>query len=187
MYDKIKKALSRYTPENEQEENDRKIMLDLMQKEDDLLTRDNKTAHFTASAWIVNRERTKVLMAYHNIYQAWAWTGGHADGEEDLLLLALREANEETGIHAHPVTEEIYSLEILTVDGHEKRGAYVSSHLHLNVTYLLEADEAEMVRVRIGENTAVRWFTLSDALTNCSEKWMVERVYRKLNEKLERF
>ena len=74
-------------------------------------------------------------MAYHNIYHSWAWTGGHADGEKDLLSVAIREAKEETGIKTvKPVMEGIFSLEVLTVDGHEKNGSYVPSHLHLNVT-----------------------------------------------------
>ena len=85
------------------------------------------------------------------------------------------------------MTESIFSLETLTVDGHEKRGRYVPSHLHLNVTYLLEADENESIRAKADENAAVRWFTLADALTNCSEPWMVKRVYGKLNQKLRAF
>ena len=123
-------------------------------------------------------------MAYHRIYNAWAWTGGHADGEADLLAVALREAAEETGVHARAVSPEIFSLEILTVDGHEKHGRYVPSHLHLNVTYLLEADPTEPIRAKADENAAVRWFSLEDALENCAEKWMVRRVYSKLNAKL---
>ena len=180
-------ALTAYRPWNEQEERDRSIMLSALSATPDPFTRDNEVMHFTASSWIVNREGTKVLMAYHNLYNAWAWTGGHADGDRDLLAVALREAMEETGIHARPVTESIFSLETLTVDGHEKRGRYVASHLHLNVTYLLMADESEAIRAKTDENAAVRWFTLADALTNCSEPWMVKRVYGKLNQKLRAF
>ena len=55
-------------------------------------------AHMTASSWIVNEDYTKVLMIYHNIYNSWAWTGGHADGDEDLLHVAVKEAREETGL-----------------------------------------------------------------------------------------
>ncbi len=70
----------------------------------------------------------RVLMAYHNIYHSWAWTGGHADGEKDLLSVAMREAREETGIKTvTPVMDQIFSLEVLTVDGHEKKGLYVPS------------------------------------------------------------
>ena len=83
-----------------------------------------------------------------------------------------------------PVKEDIYSLEILTVDGHEKRGVYVPSHLHLNVTYLLEADEQAVLRVKPDENSGVKWFSLEKALEACSEPWMIERVYKKLNQKL---
>jgi len=180
-------ALTDYTPWNEQEERDRRVMLSALSARPDPFTRDNEIMHFTASSWIVNRDCTKVLMAYHNLYNAWAWTGGHADGDRDLLAVALREAMEETGVHAEPVTDSVFSLETLTVDGHEKRGRYVPSHLHLNVTYLLRADENESIRAKADENAAVRWFTLSDALTNCSEPWMVRRVYSKLNQKLEAF
>ncbi len=180
----LAKALKEFRPWNEQESRDRDIMLSALSASPDPFTRENEIMHFTASSWIVNRERTKVLMAYHNIYHAWAWTGGHADGDRDLLAVALREAREETGIHAAPVTEGIFSVETLTVDGHEKRGRYIPSHLHLNVTYLLAADEHEAIRAKADENAAVRWFTLEDALKNCSEPWMVARVYAKLNQKL---
>ena len=86
------------------------------------------------------------------------------------------------------ISEDIFSLEILTVDGHEKRGVYVPSHLHLNVSYLLEADEEEVLRIKPDENSGVRWFSLQEALAACSEPWMIERVYKKLNAKVrERF
>ncbi len=183
----LEEALRAYQPWNEQEERDKAVMLRALSAMPDCFDRANEITHFSASAWIVNRTGDKVLMAYHNLYNAWAWTGGHADGDRDLLSVALREAREETGVHAEPVTEDIFSLEILTVDGHEKRGRYVPSHLHMNVTYLLRADENESIRPKMDENAAVQWFTLEDALKNCAEPWMVRRVYSKLNEKLRAF
>ena len=181
----IRGDIERYQPYNEQEALDQDVMLTFLAENDDAFLRENRIAHMTASAWVVNRERTKVLMVYHRIYDSWSWTGGHADGEEDLLAVALREVREETGVrHVRPVSEEIYSLEILTVDGHEKRGEYVPSHLHMNVTYLLEADEEDALRVCEAENSGVRWFTLDDALKASTEPWFVERIYKKLNEKL---
>ncbi len=182
----IREEIEKYRPFNEQERRDREVILRFIDKNDDAFQRTNLTAHMTASAWVVNRARTKTLMVYHKIYDSWSWTGGHADGEKDLLAVALREVREETGVSARPVTRDIYSLEVLTVDGHEKRGAYVPSHLHMNVTYLLEADEREAVAVCEEENSGVRWFTLEDALAASTEPWFVERIYRKLNEKLRR-
>lgn len=70
----LKKKIEDYIPYNEQEEKDRKLMLNYINTFDNILVRENEFAHFTASIWAVNQEKTKVLMAYHNIYQAWAWT-----------------------------------------------------------------------------------------------------------------
>ena len=179
------KQLTAFVPFNEQEARDRELLLGCLRREPEVLTRENPLAHFTASAWVVNPARTRVLMAYHNIYRSWSWLGGHADGESDLLAVALREVREESGIRsARPVSRDIFSVEALTVDGHEKRGAYVSSHLHLNVTYLLEADEEEALSIKPDENSGVRWFTLEESETVPSEPWFCARVYRKLNEKL---
>ena len=108
-----------------------------------------------------------------------------AESLSDLLAVALREVREETGVQRlRPVTEDIYSLEVLTVDGHEKHGKYVPSHLHLNLTYLLEAEEDQPLRVCEAENSGVAWFSLADALSASTEPWFVERIYKKLNEKL---
>lgn len=179
-------SIQKYTSWNEQEEHDKSVMLHLLETQENIFVRDNQTAHFTASSWLINKEHTKVLMIYHNIYHSWSWTGGHADGETDLLEVAKREAMEETGVTSiQTVTEDIFSIEILTVDGHIKRGSYVPSHLHLNVTYLLEADEEEVLRIKPDENSGVKWFTFEEALKACSEAWMVEWIYKKLNDKLE--
>ena len=177
--------LQSYQSFNEQEEADRQVMLELLQTSDNIFYRTNLLAHFTASAWVVNKSHTHVLMAFHNIYQTYAWLGGHADGEEDLLSVALREVKEESGIHTvKPITEGIYSLETIEVNGHEKKGKYVPSHLHLNVTYLLEADDTESLHIKQDENSAVNWFPIDQVLDVVDEPWMVERIYKKLNQKL---
>lgn len=182
---RLRAQIEAFCPYNEQETADRQQMLQDIDTFPVLLTRDNATAHFTASCWIVNPDRTKVLMAYHNLYQSWAWLGGHADGMEDLLAVALKEANEESGVQAAPVLDDIFSVEILGVAGHVKRGKYVSSHLHLNVTYLLQADEAQTLREKPDENSAVRWFALPDVLPNTRESEM-RVVYQKLMDKCAR-
>lgn len=181
----IQYQLEQYQPYNEQEQRDKAVILHLFATQPDIFNRENQMAHMTASSWLVNRTHDKVLMIYHNIYHSWSWTGGHADGEKDLLAVAKREAMEETGLtDIRAVTEDIFSIEILTVDGHEKKGSYVPSHLHLNVTYLLEADEEALLRIKPDENSGVKWFSLEEALRACTEPWMVERIYRKLNAKL---
>lgn len=70
---------------------DRELILNWIRSCPDAYQRSNTAAHITASAWVVNPDRTRVLMAYHHIYDSWAWLGGHADGDEDLPSVALRE------------------------------------------------------------------------------------------------
>lgn len=182
---KLKQELLEYRPWNEQEEKDREVLLRLLSSGEELYTRENTGRHLTASCWIVNQKHDKVLMAYHNIYRSWSWLGGHADGEEDLLKVALKEAEEESGVKgARPLSDRIFSIEVLTVDGHEKRGKYVSSHLHLNVTYLLEADEEAALSPKEDENSGVAWFTPEGAVEASTEPWFRERIYKKLNEKM---
>ena len=182
---KLIDQIEKYKPYNEQEEKDKILILDWIRKNENAFSRENAVAHMTASAWVVNRERTKVLMVYHNIYNSWSWLGGHADGETDLLAVALREVKEEAGIaNVRPVSPDIYSLESLTVDGHVKKGQYVSSHLHLNVTYLLEADSDEAVSIKEDENSGVAWFTPEEALAKSTEPWFVTHIYAKLIDKL---
>ena len=177
--------LAAYQPVNEQEAADLPLILELLRTNKDIFYRSSRTYHMTASAWVTDASRTQILMAYHNLYDSWAWLGGHADGEEDLLKVAVREVREESGIRTvRPIREDIFSVEILTVDGHWKKGQYVSSHLHLNVTYLLEADSSETLTVKPDENKAVAWFPLEAAVEKSSEPWFQEHIYKKLNEKL---
>ena len=181
---KLFEQIKNYTPANEQEQRDKEQMLMFMKANENCLSRENTVAHFTTSIWTVNKEHTKTLMVYHNIYDSWSWIGGHADDNENLAEVALRELQEETGVkNARLVSDEIFSIETLTVDGHIKKGKYVSCHLHFNVTYLAEADEAENLIVNEDENQAVKWFAFADALEASTEPWMVEHVYIKLIEK----
>lgn len=173
-----------YVPQSEQEEADQRLILyHIARDPETVLTRDNQIAHLTSSGFIVNSDASKVLFAFHNLYRAWAWTGGHADGDGDLLAVALREAREETGVvHIRPLSHQIASLDILPVWGHRKRGAYVPAHQHLNVSYLLTADESDPLTVREGENTAVGWLPV-DGLLERTNEWQMDGIYTKLLER----
>lgn len=173
--------LENYKPENQQEERDKAQMLEFIKNNDDFLLRENIMGHFTASMWAVNKERTKALMVYHKLYDSWSWTGGHADGEENLCKVALKELMEETGVKsAKLISEDIFSIETLAVNGHMKKGQWIESHLHFNLTFLAEVDEGEKLSVKEDENSGVKWWSFEDVLKVSSEPWMVENVYKKL-------
>lgn len=176
LYDQI----SAFTPGCAQEEADQRLILRCIDQYDDLFTRENPLVHFTASSWLVTPERDLALLAYHRLYDSWAWLGGHADGETDLLQTALREAREESGISlVRAVSSDLFSLEVLPVTQHFKRGAFVSAHLHLNVTYLLEADRDAPLHCKPDENSGVQWFRPEDVCAAVSEAPM-RVIYQKL-------
>ena len=102
----IRSEIELFTPGCEQEQRDKAQMLSWLDSTPDPFTRANTVGHFSASSWIVSPDRQQVLLIYHNIYRSWAWTGGHADGERDLLAVALREAREESGLETLRVLKD---------------------------------------------------------------------------------
>lgn len=174
-------VIEAYLPQCAQEAADRALMLSLIdQYGDALLSRDCLVAHFTASSMILSPDGERVLMAYHNLYDSWAWTGGHADGEDDPLSTAVREAREETGVQAlRLLLPTPVSLEILPVWSHIKRGTPVPTHLHLNVTYALGADDSDFLRIKADENSGVQWLEIAKLNDFVSEPPM-RPVYHKI-------
>lgn len=169
-----------YNPYNEQEKKDKEIILYCSDIFDDILSRNNEAIHITSSAFVVNKTKDKVLVVHHNIYNSWSWTGGHADGEEDLLAVAIKELTEETGVkNIRPLTSDIFSLDILPVLGHIKKEKYVSAHLHLSVAFLVEVDENELLIVKKDENSGIKWIPI-DEMAACTNEPHMQKVYKKI-------
>ncbi|MBQ3587567.1 MAG: NUDIX hydrolase [Oscillospiraceae bacterium] len=185
--EKLYRRLERYIPCNRQEAADRASMLAFMERNPDCLLRSNTAAHFAATAWVVNRQRTKVLMVYHNIYNSWAWSGGHADGESDLMAVARKEIAEETGLQEiTPLLDGIFAINVLTVERHIKKGQHISSHLHMDVEYLFEADDSLPLKIKEDENSAVGWIEISRINEFVTEEKM-KPVYALLCEKMKNY
>ena len=180
LYEKLKK----YQPMDEEEAQNVKSFLQFLDAfGDNVWTRDNMIGHITSSAWVVNPEKTKVLMAYHNIYGSFSWLGGHADGDKDLLYVALKETREESGIEdVKPVVNDFVDVDVMFVKPHIKRGVHIPSHIHCNVTYLLEAPENQDLHIAEAENSAVKWIAFDDVMNVVNEEHM-KPIYRRLIEK----
>ena len=179
----LKQKIENYVPFNEQEEKDKEQFLKFIDAFDDVLTRDNIFGHFSASAFVVNKERNKMLVVYHIINDGWIYPGGHADGEDNLLSVAVREVEEETGLKVKVLDKNIYSIQSAPVKGHIKRGKYVSAHLHLDVVYIMEADDKTPLIYREDESKGVKWipFEEADNETMCD---FIRPIHKKLIEKL---
>lgn len=179
--------LQNYQAFNEEEEAERQSFIQFLEAfGDKAYDRENLVGHFSSSCWIVNNERSKVLMIYHNMYKTWAWVGGHADGDKGLLNVALKETREETGLaNIKPVFETPIDLNVMVVHNHYKRGKFVPRHLHHNPVFLLEADEKEPIRIKEDENSDIAWIPfdkVKDYVTNEYTNVYYERIMDKIKK-----
>ncbi|MBO5102810.1 MAG: NUDIX hydrolase [Clostridia bacterium] len=178
------KLIENYIPYNEQETRDKEVFLNTCKIFPNLLTRENDLIHVCSNAFILNKQHTKVLCAHHNIYNSWGWVGGHADGLDDLMQVAEIEAHEETSIHSIiPLSNSPISIDILTTEGHIKKGKYVSGHLHFVTAFLFEADENQPIQKKEDENSAVAWIKLEE-LPNIAREPQMKVVYKKIIERI---
>ena len=175
------KSIREFTTDNIQEMVDKEAMLELLKTDGQkAFSRNNTAVHMTASAIVINKYQTKVLFAFHLLYQSYAWLGGHADGEVDLYLVALKEAMEESGLkNLTPYSKNIVSLEMLPVDAHFKHGVYCQSHLHANLTYVFIGDESEKLTIKRDENSSLKWLPFDKIDEFVSEKRMLP-IYKKI-------
>lgn len=176
---KLKDQLREYVPYNEQEERDKEQMLSFIDKYDDYLTRNNTIGHFSASAFVVNKDRNKMVVVYHIINNAWMYPGGHADGEEDLLSVAVREVAEETGLEVKVLDNNIFAIQSAPVTGHIKHGKYVSAHLHFDALYIMEADDTIPLVFREDESKGIKWISFEEA-----DKEAMSDFYRAIHGKV---
>lgn len=182
----LKEQIKDYKPFNEQEEVDKEYFLKFINKFDDILTRDNLFGHFSASAFVVNKNMDKMVVVYHIINDGWIYPGGHADGSGDLLNVAIREVEEETGLKTKVLDDKIYAIQANSVQSHMKNQRFVPAHIHFDVIYILQADDTVPLIYREDESKGVKWISFSDA-TDDSIVPFIRPVHKKLIKKLDSF
>jgi|LSQX01.3.fsa_nt_gb 8-oxo-dGTP pyrophosphatase MutT (NUDIX family) len=181
---KLKDQLEQYIPFDEQEAKDKEYFLEWLNTFQDVLTRENVFGHFSSSAFVINKERSKALMVYHNIFDSWIYPGGHADGEENLIEVAIKEVEEETGVKViRPIIDGIYAIQSSPIKGHFKRGTYIPSHIHLDVTFLFEADDNIPLIIKEDENRDVVWMAVEECIKNSNIDFM-KPVYDKIVKRM---
>ncbi len=177
--------IKEYIPYGNQEIRDKKTILEFIETFENNLSRENCFGHLTASTWVLNEDLSKILFLYHNDFKGYIYPCGHADEEENLLTVALKELEEETGLDDVFVYNEIFSLECGPVYNHIKKGKNVSAHIHHNISYLVIVKNADMGKIKIleTENSSVEWFDISLVDTNTLVKWF-RPVFINVREKI---
>ena len=177
---KFKDIINSYIPRDEKEEKDLELMKQFLNTHNDIYSRKNLIGHVTSSVIILDEEKKHILLGYHNIYKSWGWFGGHNDGEQDCLNVALKEAKEETGLNEFKLFDEApLGIDVVYVQNHMKNGYYVPDHLHLNVTYGLIADKKNKIFFNEKEHSGIKWFKLSEYINSINENRMIP-IYKKL-------
>lgn len=181
----IIESIIKFKPSCEQEFKDKEIILNLInEKEDKILYRSCEQYHITSSGFVINKNRDKYLLVHHNIYNSWAWIGGHADGVSDLISVAQREVKEESGIvHIKPNSNDIVSIDILTTSSHHRNNKYIPAHLHLNISYLFIVDETDPLTIKPDENSAVTWVNAKEIEIYITNPEM-SKVFQKIKQYL---
>ena len=168
--------LETYHPTPEEQEF-KEQMLRFIRENDDCFYRTNLAGHITGSAWVLSPDGTEVLMNHHAFLNMWMQFGGHADGESNIKLAALREAQEESGIEEIEfVSEDIFDIDIHEIPFNEKKGE--PAHLHYDIRFLLKAKHKNFVISN--ESKQLKWMTPEEIKVlnlNRSIMRMVEKVF----------
>ncbi len=141
----------------------------------DCLLRTQLSGHLTGSAWVVDVSRTRTLLTHHRKLDKWLQLGGHADGDPDLLAVALREASEESGLtRLRAVTPEIFDLDRHWIPERKTEPA----HWHYDLRFMIEADPNEPLTVT-HESKDLAWVEVARVTTLNPEESMA-RMVRKM-------
>jgi len=170
LHSKLNDYLKRYPNEKEKVTK----TLHLLVNDPDCFKRTNWDGHFTASAWVVDKSRKWILMTHHKQLNIWLQLGGHAEDNNNLLEVALKEAKEESGINNfNIISEEIFDLDVHIIP---KYGSN-PEHLHYDVRFILEADKLERLSIS-NESNDLAWIKIEDVL-NLNPKKSIERMMHK--------
>jgi 8-oxo-dGTP pyrophosphatase MutT (NUDIX family) len=166
------RSLASYRPFDEHESRMLEILRRFVVEHADCFERSLSLGHITGSAWIVDLQREQVLLTHHHRLDKWLQLGGHADGDPDILRVALREAREESGVEAlRSVSKAIFDVDVHEIPA---RGAE-PAHYHYDVRFLLEADRNLPLCIT-SESKALAWVRLSEVDRLTKERSVLRMV-----------
>jgi 8-oxo-dGTP pyrophosphatase MutT (NUDIX family) len=141
----------------------------------DVFERRHEHAHFTGSAWVVSADGRRVLLTHHRKLNLWLQPGGHADGDEDLAGVALREAEEETGVPGLYLEDGV----VFDLDRHRIPARKADpEHWHYDARYVVRCGVDEDFVVS-EESHALAWRDIEAVANDADADPSVRRMARK--------
>jgi len=166
--------LARYRASDPREAAAHTKMIDFVRANETCFSRSLRAGHITGSAWLLDPTGRRALLTFHRKLGQWLQLGGHADGESNVLDVALRECREESGLDdIEPVDGEVFDLDVHPIPA---RGD-VREHLHYDVRFLVRATGSTAVRVS-RESIDLKWVS-PDELSTMDVDESVRRMGRK--------
>ncbi len=164
--------LSQYRPADVLEKQMLEHIQNFVRTEIRCFERSLPAGHITGSAWILDRGRTHVLLTHHRKLDRWLQLGGHADGDPDVLKVALREGREESGLeNMVPVSDAIFDLDVHEIPPHKNE----PKHLHYDIRFLFEADKDAPLKIS-GESKNLEWIALEKVSEYTTDESMMRMV-----------
>lgn len=169
---KILRLLEQYAPLDDEEQQMRRQIVDFVTHYPDCFERSQQLGHITGSAWVISQDFQQALLLHHRKLDRWLQPGGHSDGDPDTLAVALREAQEETGLASiTPANGKIFDVDIHTIPANKKEPA----HKHYDVRFLLYANAAEPLLIS-EESNELAWIALDKIADYTSERSVMRMV-----------
>lgn len=168
------KKLSVYCTFNEEERHSLEVIRQFVTSHKDCFERSLQAGHITGAGWVVNPERTHALLTHHRKLNKWLQIGGHADGDHDILRVAIREVQEESGIaDVISVTEDIFDVDVHEIPRHKE----VPPHWHYDIRFLFEADRGAELKIT-DESHDLRWIPI-DRIREYTDEPSILRMVKK--------
>lgn len=175
---RILELLSAHSPVNSEEAEMRDSIEKFVSENEACFDRTLRAGHITGSAWIVDHDYAHTLLTHHKKLGKWLQLGGHADGESDVLRVALREAREESGLQEiRPLLYEIFDVDVHLIPARKAEPA----HFHYDIRFLLVAD-CNLPLLMSDESKDLRWV----ALRKVSRLTREESVLRMVRKTIDR-
>jgi 8-oxo-dGTP pyrophosphatase MutT (NUDIX family) len=164
--------LRAYSGADAHEESMRLRIIQFIEQFEDCFERTQQSGHITASALIVNAQRTRTLLTHHHKLEKWLQLGGHSDGDPDPLNVAMREAEEESGLkNVIPVSKTIFDVDVHTIPARKNE----PEHFHYDIRFLFEADDTEPLIIS-AESKDLAWIPLAEIERYTTEESMLRMV-----------
>jgi 8-oxo-dGTP pyrophosphatase MutT (NUDIX family) len=175
----LQKLLESYKPYPEELEAKKRI-LRFVAMHEGCFERSLSIGHITASAWLLNKDKTKTLLMNHAKLNLWVQLGGHCDGNPDVLAVAIKEAQEESGIqNIVPVSNDIFDIDIHLISANKRE----AEHYHYDIRFLLQVASDEVI-VQNSESNELRWVskdrnelpTNARSVVRMFDKWIAQSI-----------